>query len=74
MLNGFGLGYIKNEIIQYLYKNGMKLFMLQGGIKKKFFRYYIDKMFIDLIEKVLWNVCVVIEISGYKEVKDLIDK
>lgn len=74
MSNGLGLGYIKHEIIQYLYKNGTKLLTLQGGVKKKLPRYYIDKMFTDPTEKALWNACAVTEISAHTEGTELTDK
>jgi hypothetical protein len=74
MSNGLGLGYIKNEIIRYLYQNGTKILTLQGGVKKKLPRYYIDKMFTDPTEKMLWSAAATTELQQHVEREDLTDK
>lgn len=74
MSNGLGLGYIKHEIIRYLYQNGTKILTLQGGVKKKLPRYYVDKMFPDPEEKALWSAAATTELSAHVEQQDLTDK
>lgn len=72
MSNGLGASYIKESIIGYLRTNGTKLLTLQGGVKKKLPRYYIDKMFKDPEEKMLWSASATAEISNEQE--ELTDK
>ena len=67
MSNGLGINYVKNEIVDYLKVNGTKLLTVQGGAKKKLPRYYIDKMFTDPEEKLLWTASANAEIKNEQE-------
>ena len=67
MSNGLGINYVKNEIVDYLKLNGTKLLTVQGGAKKKLPRYYIDKMFTDPEEKLLWTASANAEIKNEQE-------
>lgn len=74
MSNGLGIGYIKNEIVRYLRQNGTKLLTLQGGVKKKLPRYYIEKMFTDPTELALWRAAANSELQSHTTGEDLTDK
>lgn len=67
MSNGLGINYVKNEIVDYLKTNGTKLLTVPGGVKKKLPRYYIEKMFVDPEEKMLWRASANAEIQNEQE-------
>lgn len=73
MSNGLGIGYIKSTIVEYLKTNGSKLLTVPGGHKKKLPRYYIDKMFTDPEEKLLWTAVANSEISN-RDAVEITDK
>lgn len=72
MSNGLGVGYVKDQIVDYLKENGTKLLTVQGGAKKKLPRYYIDKMFTDPEEKMLWIAAANGELN--REPEEITDK
>ena len=74
MSNGLGLHYVKEEIINYLKTNGTKLITVQGGAKKKLPRYYEEKMFSDLEDKMLWKAEATAEMLLHHEQEELTDK
>lgn len=73
MSNGLGVSYVKEAIIDYLREQGSKLVTVQGGTKKKLPRYYIDKMFTDPEEKMLWTASANAELNK-EEREELTDK
>lgn len=74
MSNGLGVSYVKETIIDYLRTNGSKLLTVQGGAKKKLPRYYIDKMFKDPEEKMLWTAAANYELAANSSDDDLTDQ
>ena len=67
MSNGLGVSYVKDIVVDYLKTNGTKLLTVQGGAKKKLPRYYIEKMFVDPEEKMLWRASANAEIKNEQE-------
>jgi hypothetical protein len=74
MSNGLGESYINDTIVDYLRTQGTKLLTLPGGSKKKLPRYYIEKMFPDPEEKMLWRAAANAEIVGNIHDLEITDK